>query len=408
MRFLTSLRFVRNDKFVYCVRSIFGLKSENALSSPMTIVIPNEVRNLPTQLKKISVIIFLFIFFSRNNSFSQGEIQVGSNFHYGFIIAHRESMGHLVKAHTVGYDINISLQTTGNKLWQQIYNYPVIGLKIYHVNLGNPEVLGNATAFIPYMNFNFIKRKTFSFGFDLGTGFGYIDKVFDRLENHKNNAIGTHINGIMHGHFEIAWNPFQNVFLHSSVGITHFSNGSYKIPNLGINIPTASIGLSYRFEKYKTEFKKDSIPAVNKKIIYNIIITGGSKEVYPTGSPNHSTFTLFINAIKPLGQKSKIGIGTNLFYDISLLGKIGTDSIPLNHLTIIREGIYFSHELCISKLSMIFQMGVYIIDNYKKDGFLYHRLGWNYQINKHLIANFTLKTHFAKADNLELGLGYKF
>ena len=65
-----------------------------------------------------------------------------------------------------------------------------------------------------------------------------------------------------------------------------------------------------------------------------------------------------------------------------------------------------SYELVISRLSVIAHIGGYVIDNWKQDGLLYHRLGFNYRINKHFLANFTLKTHFAKADNFELGLGY--
>ena len=51
-------------------------------------------------------------------------------------------------------------------------------------------------------------------------------------------------------------------------------------------------------------------------------------------------------------------------------------------------------------------MGAYIRDYYKPEDPVYHRIGMRYQFTNGLVANFTLKTHFGRADYLELGLGY--
>jgi hypothetical protein len=59
-------------------------------------------------------------------------------------------------------------------------------------------------------------------------------------------------------------------------------------------------------------------------------------------------------------------------------------------------------------LSFLFQAGVYPYTRYKDDGIIYSRLGLRYLFGKHILANITLKTHFAKADNIEFGLGYTF
>ena len=51
-------------------------------------------------------------------------------------------------------------------------------------------------------------------------------------------------------------------------------------------------------------------------------------------------------------------------------------------------------------------MGCYVRDRYRPNGPLYHRIGFRYQISNGFYGNITLKTHWAKADYMEAGIGY--
>jgi hypothetical protein len=53
-------------------------------------------------------------------------------------------------------------------------------------------------------------------------------------------------------------------------------------------------------------------------------------------------------------------------------------------------------------------MGYYIHDKFDADDELYHRLGMRYTFDNGLLLNFVLKTHWAKADYIEFGVGYNF
>jgi hypothetical protein len=46
------------------------------------------------------------------------------------------------------------------------------------------------------------------------------------------------------------------------------------------------------------------------------------------------------------------------------------------------------------------------MDKQRLNGTLYHRAGLRYAIGKNFYAQLTLKTHFAKADYGEIGMGY--
>jgi len=53
-------------------------------------------------------------------------------------------------------------------------------------------------------------------------------------------------------------------------------------------------------------------------------------------------------------------------------------------------------------------MGVYMRDRYRPNGLFYNRIGFRYQLTSGLYGNITLKSHRAKADYMEIGLGYVF
>ena len=43
------------------------------------------------------------------------------------LFAYRNSMFHLITGHSYGFEVNFSWQTTGKKIWQRVYDDPVIG-----------------------------------------------------------------------------------------------------------------------------------------------------------------------------------------------------------------------------------------------------------------------------------------
>jgi hypothetical protein len=99
----------------------------------------------------------------------------------------------------------------------------------------------------------------------------------------------------------------------------------------------------------------------------------------------------------------------DVFYDLGLIKLLqNQDKVVNSNTKIIRSGIHIDHELMIEKLVILFQMGGYWLDNYKGDGLFFHRFGFKYLLNRNLFINLTLKTHYAKADYVECGVGWKF
>ena len=82
--------------------------------------------------------------------------------------------------------------------------------------------------------------------------------------------------------------------------------------------------------------------------------------------------------------------------------------VPSNKLNNLQAGIRVGYELSVGKIGLPMEMGAYVFTKTTINGPLYHRIGVRYYANKHLIINYSLKTHWATAESLEFGLGWKF
>lgn len=364
-------------------------------------------------------VFFLILFsFTYSNCFSQVKIDslnqkehyiANFRFHYGYVMPHREAMQHLTTDHFTAFEISIEKQTFGKKLWHQFYNYPQVGIILWHSELANSPTLGTATAIFPYVNFPLVKGKLLNFNFRFGTGLGYLSKCFDRLENYKNIAIGTHFNAHINLLFELKVRLSQNLNLSAGFDFAHFSNGAYKVPNLGINVPTLNLSVAYYFNKSSLTYIKQEIPVVQKKYEFFAIANIGAKEVYPIGGKKFLATDLSLGCSKIISNKSKLGLGLDFFYISSNLQTLESDTTfnQKNKYQIIRPGINLAYELMFSKLSLVIQIGRYIYARDNSDGYYYNRLALRYPVSKKVFTNLTLKTHFAKADFVEIGIGYK-
>jgi hypothetical protein len=198
--------------------------------------------------------------------------------------------------------------------------------------------------------------------------------------------------------------------LKPSLGLsfTHFSNGAFQKPNLGLNIPSVNVGLEYGFGK--AEINQKPIPSAEKpgKRAYLLTLAGAKKERKPAENKNYPVFALFFTSHKSNNLKSYWGYGADLFYDDSKKRDLQKEEASLpSFIETAQAGIHLSYLLKAGKVYYVVQPGVYVHSRYKEDGLMYHRLGTRYQLTENLLLNTTLKTHWAVADHFEIGLTCK-
>ncbi len=297
-----------------------------------------------------------------------------------------------------------------------MYNYPIIGIAYWYSDLGRSPYLGNAHAVTPYIEFPLTYGKQTRLYFRTAVGLGYLTKHFDRIENYKNIAIGSHWNAAVSFQLDLKQKIGERFLFAFAIGLNHFSNGSMKTPNFGINIPSVSASLSYRLSKENPYFKKKLLPELSpfyfdgkKTIDLNIAGGLGYKNMNAEREGKFMVGQAFANIMRSISYKSRIGLGLEASYD-------GTDEVimyqkynekPDNNFQLTKTGVEVVYELNMSRVSFIGNLGYYLSGKYKGDGNIYEKIGIWYQLNNEFFAHLTLKAHAGRADFLTLGIGYK-
>jgi hypothetical protein len=323
----------------------------------------------------------------------------------GFLAAHRGTMGHIPAGHAFVGELSFFTQTKGKKQWHKACKYPIVGATLFGGSVGNNKILGTYWGCYSFIEFPFVKRKHYEFLGKAGAGLGVGTRIFDQELNPKNDAISTHLNALiclgLKNHFLVGDNKI-------SIGLdmTHFSNGSFKVPNLGINLPFVSIGYARTIQKrdFSTESQANTLPF--KKWLFGATAIGSVKEIYPTGGKKYPIFALSIHARR--FAKPKVGIETALDI-ISKQSITGYKSIiKKTQWDILQVGFYTGYLLPLDRFHFVLGMGVYLKDKYQPDDFLYHRVGFRYYLKNGITIQTVLKSHWAKADYVEWGVGYTF
>src|ERR1019366_7758455 len=359
----------------------------------------------------IPIIVFLLLpALLKSQNSPKDDFTLSAQGHVGYIMAHRDDMANLIKGHIYGGELNYIFRTNGCKTWHKYYKYPELGFCFLHLYLANPAQLGNLEAIYPYTNIrlNKLSSKT-SFNLRLGTGLSYLSKPFDRITNHQNVAIGSHFNAFVNLRLSLSTMLTEAWRLDAGVGLSHASNGAYATPNLGLNMATINLGIGYVFGNKICTYITDTITPHIKKWQTSIFGVAGIKQLAEPGGNEYAAYSLQANLLRGLNYKTSLGGGLEVFYNNATKQIWADGGIYTSKLSdIVQAGAKICYSYNFHRLSLPIEFGMYFYKKQPENGIFFHRIGLRYKINKHIIANVTLLTHWAKADYFEWGLGYQF
>lgn len=120
---------------------------------------------------------------------------------------------------------------------------------------------------------------TIDYEWNFGAGFGW--KPHDEQTNPKNMVLGSSVNAYINLGFYINWRMSSQWLLTAGVNATHNSNGNTRVPNAGLNLAGARLGITRLFE---TEGKKQGTPSNywmkptdEPRVGYDILIYGATR-----------------------------------------------------------------------------------------------------------------------------------
>lgn len=347
-------------------------------------------------------------------SFSQ-EKQTNSyfdvNYFKGNIALHNNDILHLIKGHPEGFILSWNKKTFGNQDWEQRYGYPDYGVSFAYQNLKN-DVLGNNYSLYAHYNFYFLKRHVM---LRIGQGLAYTTNPYDKVNNHKNIAFGSRL--LSSTYLMLNYKKerlFDKFGLQAGVSLIHYSNANVKAPNTSVNSITFNVGLTYNLDDEDAEYIESiTSKKFTERIKYNLVFRSGVNESDVVGSGQFPFYIVSAYADKRLSHKSAVQIGVDAFFSKFLDELIYYQSVAFPEENVSgdedykRVGLFAGHELFINKMSVVTQLGYYVYYPFDFEGRTYIRVGLKRYFGDKWFGALTLKSHGAKAEAVEFGVGIR-
>lgn len=330
---------------------------------------------------------------------------------YGFIFEHKSTIGNLVKGYIPGIEIDFVKPTTGTKRWHHENNFPEVGLSLNIIDFSNPKQLGYCFALSPYIEIPLNKKVRASRPVvRICWGVSYLNKKFDINTDPKNIAIGSHLNTFVQ--WKVLWHLklSNKLRLEPGLSFSHASNGRSQVPNLGLNVVSLNLGLTYKLNGEVTKVAlQDSSPTWKSKHEILIWDAAGFNEHEPATGTKYFSNTFGVNYYYNVRNTHKWGAGFDVDYDLQNEYHLKTSGHPAQSwLDLVQLGVKACYAYNIGRISLPIEMGYYAISKPKEDGPIFHRIGIRYYCKNGLMFNFTMKSHWAVAAHFDYGLGYRF
>ena len=352
---------------------------------------------------------FFAMGFSQEKQASSSYLDI--NYFSGNIALHNDDILHLITGHPEGFIFSWNQKTFGHKDWEQRFGYPDYGLSFAYQDLKN-DVLGNNYSIYGHVNFYLLKRHLI---FRIGQGMAFTTNPYDKNDNFKNIAFGSKFMSSTYAMINYKRERiFDRFGLQAGLSLIHYSNANAKAPNTSINSITFNVGVTYNLDDENPEFIKTvTKEKFTEPIKYNLAFRSGINESDIIGSGQFPFYIFSGYADKRINQKSALQLGTDVFFSNFLKELIYYKSIAFPEENVKgdedykRVGIFAGHELFINKLSLVTQYGYYVYYPYDFEGRTYIRIGLKRYFGEKWFGAITLKSHGARAEAVEFGVGIR-
>ena len=332
---------------------------------------------------------------------------VGARGHYGFLWAHRSASWILVEGHAGATELHAERRVAGHRPWHRAYALPSYGFIALHTRMANPARIGDAAGLLPYLALPLAQGPRLALRLRLGWGVGWVSRPYDRLDNNRQIAIGSRLNTAIQLMPELRWARGRTAIT-AAVGLDHWSNGSAKQPNLGLNFLSAALGASYALRPASAAVPAPDTTAYERAQRELSVV--GALGLSESGRPlngQRTVLSLSAHLSWRKGRKGALGAGVDLF-NKGDLPTVHAELAGKPRAAFTQLGIHAGGALLFGRAELLLHFGAYALSPVPDDAPVYQRIGARYRIGRHLLAGISLKTHFAAADHWELGLGYRW
>ena len=362
---------------------------------------------------------FLIIFLATYSGFTQNDSIWVKKHKYNKVASYGYELGSMLgngsdlgdklanRSSYRGYEARLGFKLNDKAdVYNQVYRFPIMGVGFY-MSTFHEEEIGNPNALFYYFNMpvTFERNRKLTMSYLGAFGLSYNFHPFDSVNNPSDVFIGSYNNCYFNFTYMLNFHIDPEWVVDLSVGIKHFSNGSFKQPNYGINLLLLGAGVSYRPNNVHLQHFEKSIPKFIRHNQFNLTLMAGSKN-YVAGEKNYLKTGLGVNWLRALGYKYRGGLGFDMYYAAQSGPRNDVETTFSNSMSFAVVG---SWEWALTrKLYVPVAFGVYLKRN-ELNGEAepyYERVGIRYRLNNNLFAGVTIKAHKGVADFFEWTVGY--
>ncbi len=352
--------------------------------------------------------------FAQNDKLAGYGIELNPSF--GKVIKHNYIFPP-VPGQSYALDINILKRTTGNKEWQVRRKKPLVGLGITYTNYGIDSIYGKCIGLYPVLELPIVRGENLEWTCRFGLGVGYITKRFERYPSWDtvNNLIGSHMNNFTLFTTQLRYKASHNLHVHAGFNFSHLSNGSFRLPNLGINMYGGHIGVRYFPVTDAPQERNVQAEQLPNRWMVQARVGMGITEFNNVDGPLYPVYAATLYASRRYGSRNKILAGIDYSYFTSAYAFMRFNEIEIgNERANSWEGVIFiGHEFLFGKLGIVAQVGFPFRHTAVNDDKTIQKMGYSYYllqneqgILKELSLNGFIKSNNLEASHLEFGLGF--
>ncbi|MGH1337644.1 MAG: acyloxyacyl hydrolase [Aureispira sp.] len=325
-----------------------------------------------------------------------------------------------------GLELAVLHRPKEERLWSVLHNRPQIAYLFGYQTLGNKAVLGRAFYLVPSLNFRIFKVGAFEGQCRIGWGVAYLTRSFHSIYNAKNIVMGARLNAYATVRFLTRYAISAHWRLFLGVSASHYSNGGFVKPNLGINIPAVQVGMQYEFGGLDTLSKSTRIrarraaitnlPPFLKSVRPFVRVLLGGTEMATSQGVKYPIYGVTIGASKLLARTSKLRLGINYLYNTAPRAfdqHQGTRM--LEHWDYARVSIVAGHELLFGRWGLLSNLGVYLNAHRLQRSLLSAELGFNFysqnyfkQQGQQFWLGCHVRTYGGEAEFVQVVLGFQW
>lgn len=387
----------------------------------------------------LNVILFVGCIFITNISFSQipknsVEFTIGT----GKVVRNYPDFPALNEpAYNAG--LNFSKHFDGYKPWHRYYNFPRMGISFNGGSLGNKEVLGSYVGIMSEMTFEKRLGKSWFWAPRLSLGAAWFSNPFDEEKNVENVVIGSSFTFFAGAEFLLGRKLTDYMDVIAKAGILHASNSHFKLPNVGLNLPLASVGIRYKWQG-KAEGNSAEVDTLqlvtSKKMRLHARVALGVNEfgsaTKPVNGPKYPVYLTSVYFSRMFSPVNKITAGAEFWYSKGIYDFIVSQEFydDNRHTKSCAAALVFGHEFLMGHFGLLTTAGIYLYNPFYNDrqdqnkltgfknqlksiiparlGIQYYLKNTNFSDKNNLFVGIYIKTNFGQADFLESGIGYVF